>query len=443
MLAAVALCLATLAAVGSPPAGATQVVGETAFRNAWTTDTNETLIELGDNITLTCGMGGLAQRNSNLATPLVLDGHGFTITQTCANNGVLRAIGTQPIVLQNVTITGGDTGFVGGGMNTTSAALTINNALFIGNEAPGAGGAISGDGGALTINDSVIVGNTVNGFGAVSSDTSITLNRSRVSGNTNTNAGGTAAFGTDGVLTMTDSIVQGNFQPNGGAVIGTGGGVQMTRSSVIDNEGFAIGTDGPIVLVDSTVARNDEGGTGNGSTVSLTNSTVADNGGVGISSGQAVTLVYATVTGNGGGTGDPNIEADGGLVSFGSVVAQPDGGDNCDVPGTITSGYNFSDDDTCDFLDATDTEGAGNDPHLGALANNGGPTETRLPLTGSPLIDAIPTASCQADGAAGVTTDQRLLPRPAFGGCDIGSVEVQPPEEQGQEIVELTPTLAG
>jgi hypothetical protein len=32
---------------------------------------------------------------------------------------------------------------------------------------------------------------------------------------------------------------------------------------------------------------------------------------------------------------------------------------------------------------------------LGALANNGGPTQTRLPLTGSPLIDAIPNAAGQ------------------------------------------------
>jgi hypothetical protein len=49
-----------------------------------------------------------------------------------------------------------------------------------------------------------------------------------------------------------------------------------------------------------------------------------------------------------------------------------------------------------------------------------------LPLTGSPLIDAIPAASCQADGAAGITTDQRGFARPdaASPNCDIGAVEV-------------------
>ena len=166
---------------------------------------------------------------------------------------------------------------------------------------------------------------------------------------------------------------------------------------------------------------------GNGSTITLTNSTVANNGGVGIGGGDDITLIYSTVTGNGDGEGEANIEGNDNLISFGSVVAQPDGGDNCDVDGTITNGYNFADDDTCDFTDPTDTQGAGNDPELGTLGANGGPTQTRLPLTGSPLIDAIPTGSCQADGAVGITTDQRLLPRPAFAGCDIGAVEVQPP----------------
>ena len=68
----------------------------------------------------------------------------------------------------------------------------------------------------------------------------------------------------------------------------------------------------------------------------------------------------------------------------------------------------------------------GLDPLLGPLAANGGIAATRIPLPGSPLLDAIPAAACQTGPAAGITTDERGLPRPALGGCDVGAVEVQP-----------------
>jgi hypothetical protein len=97
---------------------------------------------------------------------------------------------------------------------------------------------------------------------------------------------------------------------------------------------------------------------------------------------------------------------------------------NCAGVTTTSNGFNFSDDASCGFTAATDKENAG-DPGLGPLANNGGPTQTRLPQSGSPLIDAIPTASCQADGASGITTDQRGVTRPQGPGCDIGAVEVE------------------
>ena len=47
-----------------------------------------------------------------------------------------------------------------------------------------------------------------------------------------------------------------------------------------------------------------------------------------------------------------------------------------------------------------------------------------LPQPGSPLLDAVATADCQAGSAAGVTTDQRGISRPQGTGCDIGAVEV-------------------
>ena len=134
------------------------------------------------------------------------------------------------------------------------------------------------------------------------------------------------------------------------------------------------------------------------------------------------------------------------LRKFGSLVKKP-----------TSNGYNWDDDGSCGFTDGTDHSDAG-DPQLGALAPNGGPTQTREPVAGSPLIDDIPNAACQDDGASGITTDQRGLPRPelALSGCDIGAVEVQPeppvpptpptppgPPGPTPAAVTVTPTFTG
>ena len=63
------------------------------------------------------------------------------------------------------------------------------------------------------------------------------------------------------------------------------------------------------------------------------------------------------------------------------------------------------------------------DPLLGALADNGGPTQTHALLTGSPAIDAA--GDCVAD--LSITTDQRGISRPQGTACDIGAFEPPPP----------------
>jgi VCBS repeat-containing protein len=59
------------------------------------------------------------------------------------------------------------------------------------------------------------------------------------------------------------------------------------------------------------------------------------------------------------------------------------------------------------------------DPLLGPLANNGGPTQTRALLAGSPAIDAANTATSPA-------TDQRGVARPQGPAADIGAYELAP-----------------
>jgi len=57
------------------------------------------------------------------------------------------------------------------------------------------------------------------------------------------------------------------------------------------------------------------------------------------------------------------------------------------------------------------------DPMLGALANNGGATQTLLPPLGSPAVDAVDCAGAPA-------TDQVGTARPQGSTCDLGAVEV-------------------
>lgn len=96
-----------------------------------------------------------------------------------------------------------------------------------------------------------------------------------------------------------------------------------------------------------------------------------------------------------------------------------------DCSGTITSrGYNLIQSTTgCTITGIMTGNITGVSANLGALANNGGPTLTHLPNTGSPVIDAGTNVGCAGN-------DQRGYNRPAEGNadgnarCDIGAVEV-------------------
>ena len=350
---------------------------------------------------------------------LEVQGNGVSIN---ANGSGGMAINNTPnLTLDRVTITGGTGGAVGvgGGAVWSAGNVALTNSTLTGNNTTGTGG----DGGGV-----VAEGN-------------LSITNSTVSGNAATNSGGGASTG--GNATVTSSTLGGNTAIDGsGGGINVNGNVSVTGSTISGNtagpsihRGGGIGAGGNVTLTRSTVSGNvadggSGGGIGSSSAVTATNSTVSGNtaelSGGGIGASEDVTLVYATVVGNNAADLGANVGSEAGLVAFGSVVALAQGGGaNCSVPGSTTSnGFNFSDDASCAFMGAGDRQNAG-DPGLGALVNNGGPTQTRLPQTGSPVIDAIPVASCQGDGASGITTDQRGVARPQGPGCDIGAVEVE------------------
>lgn len=222
--------------------------------------------------------------------------------------------------------------------------------------------------------------------GAVEADTSsVTATRVTVRGNGASTGGGIAAIR----VTLAESTVSDN------AATSTGGGVWADQT---------------VDAVNTTIAGNEAGTSGGG--VVVVNDTA--------------TLTDVTLAGNTAPTG-ANVELQPGsdaLVAFGTVVADPTGGTDCAVaPGAVTTslGSNLSSDGTCGFgAGPADQAGAG-DPLLGPLAAQGGPTETRVPQPGSPLLDA---AVC-ADAPVAVPTDQRGVTRPQGPACDVGAVEVE------------------
>ena len=264
--------------------------------------------------------------------------------------------------------------------------------------------------------------------------TLFTMDGLTITGGTTTDSEAGAGIRVEGAATITNSTISGN---NSGEAAGglrvSNGALILTNSTISGNT--AVGSDGgafvngPATIRNSTISGNDAGaGTGGGIEVNGT-----------------LSLVYATLSGNSAASGANVRVKEAGITSFGSVIALPQGdGTNCssDVA-TVTNGFNWDDDSSCGFGSGTGDHSDAGNPQLGALGANGGPTQTRLPQTGSPLIDAIPAGSCQADGASGITTDQRGITRPQQAGCDIGAVEVVVEAAPAAKPVVVAPTLTG
>ncbi len=217
----------------------------------------------------------------------------------------------------------------------------------------------------------------------------------------------------------------------------------MLRSTFSGNEsggsGGAVAIQGLATITESTFSDNTSGGNGGAMRTYggalIVNSTVTGNQSQqrGAVVGGPITLAFATVVGNGGAT-SANVDPNGAtLDSFASVIGQAEGvggpaAPNCAGISTTTStGYNVDDDGTCGFgAGPGDQSGLSTPFGLGALADNGGTTQTMLPAADSPLLDQVPPAACGPTvGSSTVTGDQRGVSRPQGTACDIGAVEVE------------------
>jgi hypothetical protein len=249
----------------------------------------------------------------------------------------------------------------------------------------------------------------------------LTIANSTVSGNSaSAGVGGILNWGT---LTITNSTVSGNKAPYGGGIYNVNV-LRITGSTVSGNEaatvrGGGIYNAGTLRIANSTISGNTAprgrgGGIFNVGTLMITSSSLSGNA---ASSGGGI---YNAV-GGGFATGSATLRA--------SINGVNVGGD-CSGGVSESNGYNLTGAD-CGFAvigDQTvaDTVGA---MGLKPLDNYGGRTQTMALIAGSPAVDAIPVGALATDGntqlcpAAG-TTDQRMKPRPAGAGCDVGAYEL-------------------
>lgn len=264
-------------------------------------------------------------------------------------------------------------------------------------------------------------------------------------------------------VTITGVVFSGNTaaQDGGALYIDDAAAVTIVDSTFVDNEALYNGgalyllyNDGPVVISNSTFAGNTAGGNGGAisiyehpGSVAIYNSTITGNtAGV---NGAAIavmglyaemTMLFNTIADNEGYYDDGvYVEYEGETVTMiGNIVASADDGIVVNVhplQTMVTSHNDFFGSVSGFTPDATDLDV---DPLLGALADNGGPTQTRALAATSPVIGQGPTAwtTFVGDGF-----DQRGAPyaRVVDGRADIGAFEVQAAEPPAPPAPEPTP----
>ncbi len=243
-------------------------------------------------------------------------------------------------------------------LNNAASLITIENARVL--NAIGPGIDINNLTGSFTIRDSTVDNADASGISVVGGNGPVTIERSTISNNSTAGAGG-GIFGlTSGTINVINSTISGN------AAVTDGGGIFADGQATFN-------------LFNSTVANNQANGDGGGifnggGVVNLDSTVVADN----------------TLTGAGTGP---------------------------DINGTVTANFSLIEDPSAATINGADNI-VGQDPQLGALMDNGGPT----------LTHAIPSTSPASNSGSNVLflpTDQRGSNRVADGQADIGAFEFQ------------------
>jgi hypothetical protein len=323
---------------------------------------------------------------------VTVQGNGATIARsTVAGTPAFRLLDVASkgtLAISALTVTNGlaNNGVQGGGGVYNHGTMSVTGSTFTRNSNPSntgtSGGAINNSG-ILTVGSSSFSGNSAQEGGGVFNQKTVTITGSTFTNNTALVFGGGALLNAAGSETLVGDTFVGNTGPGGGA---------------IDN-------DTALLIVNSTFVNNTGG----------------SNGGGAVENFGTTTIRQSTFSGNTSPYGANLFNYTGFSMSVvDSIVAGGQVGSNCGGQAPITDqGYNIDTGTSCAFT-ATMHSLSSTQPRLGALADNGGPTQTMALPAGSPALNLVPATAPVCAG----TTDQRGVARPQGTGCDVGAYEV-------------------
>ncbi|GEM_PF-616619 len=347
---------------------------------------------------------------------------GLTVTGGNANIGAGIIDYDENLTLDHVVVTGNTTSGDGGGLwaDGFNMHLAIRHSTISGNTAGDDGGGIyvEDTGGPLLIQDSTITGNHAAGSGGgiyfYDPDDVVSIERTTISGNTADGVGGGIyLYDTDG-----SAPPMGNPTASGKAAL-VGGGVSIDSSTISGNTAsaggglFFYGPDHAVEIISSTVSGNQATAGGGGGAffyfpyagVAVRHSTISGNSASGTGGGIYVDVTRPVI--------DHTIVADNAAGADADLANGGDGGFEVDYSLIESSGGASIDDLGGNVF--------GQDPQLGSLADNGGPTQTQLPAGTSPAVNTGDPAY-----AGSASADQRSNTRIVNGRIDIGAAELAP-----------------
>ena len=343
--------------------------------------------------------------------PTTISGAGAATTTIDANgiDRVLNVSGGRQATISGVSMINGVTQSNGGGISTAASSLALTD---------------------CTISDNTTTGAATNGGGIYNTGTLVATHVVLIRNKAAKNGGGTynGGIGSVGLARSTLSLNLADTG-DGGSIFNSSGTVNVNQSTVngtSGGDGGGIANSDFLFLTNSTIAQCSSelngGGIANHGTVNVYNSTVADN--------IAAYTASATGTGGGiynyaGGTFNLRNSVVAGNWSFAGTVAY----DDC--KGTLGSyGRNRFWVVTGCSVNHVGPGGAGllvSLAELGALRDNGGPTETIALAPPSDMIDgAEATVGCVDQNGVTLAVDQRGRQRAVGVRCDIGAFEYDP-----------------